>query len=253
MDTTLNRSHDHPLYQYDKPAYREEEIRSLRGDDLRVAIAEALEEDIVFGRLLPKERLIEEDLSARFGVKRYVLRQALEELEWLGLVQRVRNRGSVVRLYSVKEVEDINAVREVVEAEAARQLKLPFAPEDIAALEKIQEYHSAASERGDLRAIFRSNIAFHKSLFSHCPNKALVEVIDLLARKSHAYRSIFTNKAEYLRWVIDSHWAIIDAVRSSDRERLVLLCRSHLAPAKNHYIEMYSTPNDPSALRTSQS
>jgi len=246
----LGTNLEHPLYQYDKPAYCEADIRSLRGDDLRTAIAEVLEEDIVFGRLLPKERLIEEDLAERFGVKRYVVRHALDELEWLGLVQRVRNRGSVVRLYSVREVEDINAAREIVEAEAAKQIELPLAQEDIDALVKIQDYHSSASERGDLRAIFRSNIAFHKSLFSHCSNKALVEVIDLLARKSHAYRSIFTNKAEYLRWAIDSHWAIVDAVRDCDPERLILLCRAHLAPAKNYYIEMYSTLSNPLSVGT---
>lgn len=236
----MNLSQSHAALIYDQPAHPESEIGAMKGDAQRAAITEALEEDIVFGRLLPRERLIEEDLTERFGVKRYVLRHALEELEWLGLVQRIRNRGAVVRLYSVKEVEDINSVRELIESEAAGLITLPLSDADIAALVKIQEYHTAASERGDLRAIFRSNIAFHKSLFSRCPNKALIEVIDLFARKSHAYRSIFTNKAEYLRWAIEAHWAMIDAVRQCDRERLVTLCRNHLAPAKNYYIEMYS-------------
>ncbi|MCP3055496.1 GntR family transcriptional regulator, partial [Aurantimonas sp. LRZ36] len=65
-------------------------------------IAAALEEEIVFGRLHPRERLIEEELASRFEAKRHIVRQALVELERLGLVERVRNRGAVVRLYSAE-------------------------------------------------------------------------------------------------------------------------------------------------------
>ena len=56
-------------------------------------IVDKLETDIVFGRLHPRERLIEDDLMARFGAKRHLVRQALVELERMGLVRRTRNRG----------------------------------------------------------------------------------------------------------------------------------------------------------------
>ena len=54
-------------------------------------VIERLEEDIVFGRRRPRERLVEEDLVAQFGAKKHVIRQALAELERMGLVERKRN------------------------------------------------------------------------------------------------------------------------------------------------------------------
>ncbi len=68
-------------------------------------IVSRLEEDIVLGELLPRERLVEDALLARFDTKRHVIRQALMELDRMGLIERVPNRGAQVRAYSALEVE----------------------------------------------------------------------------------------------------------------------------------------------------
>lgn len=47
-----------------------------------------VEEDIVFGKLHPRERLVEEELMARFSIKRHVARDLLMNLERMGLVER---------------------------------------------------------------------------------------------------------------------------------------------------------------------
>jgi len=57
-------------------------------------VANALEEEIVLGWLQPRERLIEEDIASRFEVKRHVVREAIAELERMGLVERVQNKGA---------------------------------------------------------------------------------------------------------------------------------------------------------------
>src|SRR5690242_12134860 len=67
-------------------------------------VAQALEEDIVLGWLQPRERLIEEDLATRFEVKRHVVREAIAELERMGLVERVQNKGAAVRMLSPTDV-----------------------------------------------------------------------------------------------------------------------------------------------------
>ena len=49
-------------------------------------VVERIEEDIVLGRLHPRERLIEDDLMERLGVKRHVIREALLDLERIGVI-----------------------------------------------------------------------------------------------------------------------------------------------------------------------
>ena len=71
------------------------------------AIAAQLEEDIVLGRLQPRERLIEQDLAIRFETHRAAVRQALFDLDKKGLIVRVPNRGALVRDLSPDEVRQI--------------------------------------------------------------------------------------------------------------------------------------------------
>ena len=58
---------------------------------------EDLRKAIVSGELLPGERLLEEDLSAKLGLGRAAVRMALVRLEHDGLVEHERHRGARVR------------------------------------------------------------------------------------------------------------------------------------------------------------
>ncbi|MGW7367872.1 GntR family transcriptional regulator [Streptomyces sp. NPDC054841] len=59
---------------------------------LKTVIGEALDSDFSVGEILPNER----ELAARFGVARATLRQALEQLELEGRLQRRRGVGTTV-------------------------------------------------------------------------------------------------------------------------------------------------------------
>src|SRR5262245_2069406 len=87
-------------------------------------IVRKLEEDIVLGRRHPRERLVEQDLCADFDTHRGDVRLALFELEKMGIVERIPNRGAIVRDLTPKEVLEIYAVREELEVMAARILPL---------------------------------------------------------------------------------------------------------------------------------
>ncbi|MFE9257446.1 GntR family transcriptional regulator [Streptomyces sp. NPDC006879] len=59
---------------------------------LKTVLSEALDSDFAVGEVLPNER----ELAARFGVARATLRQALEQLELEGRLQRRRGVGTTV-------------------------------------------------------------------------------------------------------------------------------------------------------------
>src|SRR3984957_1815220 len=112
------------------------------------AIARSLEEDIVLGRRHPRERLIELDLCDRFHTHRGDVRLALFELEKKGLVERIPNRGAMVRGVTPLEVKEIYAVREELEVMAVRIIPFPVATADIAQLEDLQRQHAKAIADG---------------------------------------------------------------------------------------------------------
>ncbi|MBO8188595.1 GntR family transcriptional regulator [Streptomyces spirodelae] len=59
---------------------------------LKTVLSEALDSEFTVGEILPNER----ELAARFGVARATLRQALEQLELEGRLQRRRGVGTTV-------------------------------------------------------------------------------------------------------------------------------------------------------------
>ena len=203
-------------------------------------IVDQLEEFIVFGRLHPRERLVEVALAAQFGVNRHTIRQALIRLEALGLIERKRNKGAVVREFTVEDAVHIYAVREMLEVAAASEMLLPAAPSLLDRLVAIQEEHDVSVHSGDLRALFRSNAEFHRALFSGCKNPFLFEAVDHFASRSHAIRSFSMTNPDYLHAARAEHWDMIEALRTSDRDRLVDLCRSHLVRSRERYIEEYT-------------
>ncbi|KUL96329.1 GntR family transcriptional regulator [Bosea sp. WAO] len=199
-------------------------------------VAAMLEEEIVLGWLMPRERLIEEELAERLAVKRHVVREALAELERVGLVERVPNRGAFVKLLDPVEVRQIYLVREALETLAAEQISLSAPDELLLRLEEIQGAHSAAVASGDARAAFRANMAFHEALFAACGNPHLVELIQTMAQKVHGARSITAASAEHLSRARDEHFGMIEAIKAGDRDQLVALCRQHLGPSRDAYI-----------------
>ncbi|GHC39277.1 GntR family transcriptional regulator [Aidingimonas halophila] len=202
-------------------------------------IVAAVEEDIVLGRLNPRERLVEEDLMERFNGKRHIVRQALFQLETIGLVERIKNRGAFVKVYTPEEVEDLYAMRELLEVAGIEALPLPAPKGLLEKLRDIQRQHTAAVEQLDMRSIFRLNIAFHQVLFAASGNAYLSETINEFAQKTHAIRFAAITDLESLKKARDEHIAMIEAIEQQDRQRLRELCRQHIQPSKESYIKMY--------------
>lgn len=202
-----------------------------------VDVVRALEEDIALGVLRPRERLVEDELIARFGTKRHVIRQALVDLEAMGVVVRQPNKGAAVRDFHPKEVEDLYTVREVLESKCAELMPLPAPAEVVSALEEIHQRHVAAAEAGDLRQVFRENLKFHKALYSACGNAALAQATAQFADKTHAIRSYTIGDRTLLAAAADEHAQMIACLRTGDRSRFTALVLRHLAPAKLAYLE----------------
>lgn len=87
------------------------------------AVADALREDILDGRLGADEPLRETALTDRFGVNRHTVRAALQALAAERLVTFEPYRGARVRAFSDAEVLALMEYRTAIEAEAVRLLR----------------------------------------------------------------------------------------------------------------------------------
>jgi len=200
-------------------------------------VLEALELELVLGRLKPRERLVEDELMIRFRAKRHVIRNALIELERLGLVERPRGKGAIVRDYDANEVRDIYDFRADLHRLAVTQMPLPFSQDLLRSLQETADKHELAIENNDLVNVIRHNNLFHDLLFDQCGNRYLVETIRHLAAIAHAIRSYRMGDPRLLDQAAAEHRQMIVAGRSGDREALALLVVQHIEPSKNLYLQ----------------
>jgi DNA-binding GntR family transcriptional regulator len=222
-----------------KPRARELPRQRARQPAVAGLIARSLEEDIVLGRRHPRERLVEQDLCDRFNTHRGDVRLALFELEKKGIVERIPNRGAIVRDLTPKEVMDIYAVREQLEVMAASILPFPVSAGDLATLDQLRKKHSKAIDDGNMLTVFYTNLHFHQTLYALCGNACLIETIEHLAQKVYGIRSYANAFPEPLDRARRDHVAMIEALRGSRRDDLIALTRQHLKPSPLAYIRAY--------------
>ncbi len=201
-------------------------------------LVRSLEFDILFGTLRPRERLVEDPLMQKFGAKRHVVRQALNELERMGIVVRVPNRGAMVRDFTAKEVEEIAEIRETLQRQAAERMQLPAHPDLIDRLENAQNRHDDAVRSRDPRAIDDANEAFHSIFFDACGNRHLSDAIAHYAYLSRAMRLYPLVDPALLETLRAEHWDMIEALRKGDRKTLKRLVVDHIQHSKKIYLQV---------------
>lgn len=204
-------------------------------------VVQQLEEDIIFGRLHPREHLVEENLMKRFGAKRHLVRQALFDLEIKGIVTRERNRGAMVREFSLEEVEEIHDMRMILLEQGASRIPLPVDPGLIEQLTGIHRRHSAAVDDENLWKVYKLNDEFHATLFGACGNRYLSDSISYYMWLTTSMRCYPISNPSLVLRMRDEHGKMIEALENGARDTLVQLCVDHIKPSKNAYLAARKT------------
>jgi DNA-binding GntR family transcriptional regulator len=199
------------------------------------AIVDFIKQNIIFGRLRPRERLIEEEITAKFAVSRHVVRAAMVELERMGLVTRRPNKGVAVRDFSVEEVEHIYEVRGLLQGEAARRIPMPAGNSLLSDLEAIHEQYCKAHDAGDLQAVCTLNNIFHQTIWAACGNACLARLLDQLWTETLGIRCYGIGDPQLLALARAEHAEMIEYLRKGDRDRFVALTTEHMLPSLEAY------------------
>jgi DNA-binding GntR family transcriptional regulator len=149
-----------------------------------------------------------------------------------------------VRSFSAREVEELYALRGLLETQAARLIPLPVNTHQLQALTAIQREHDDAVAAQDPRRVFRVNLAFHQALFALAGNQVLQQAIAEYARRTHSIRFLSLLTAGYRQRAQQEHWHIIEALQRGDRDLLVAVCHEHLLPSRDAYLAAHRLKYD---------
>lgn len=202
----------------------------LNRASLSQQIRDALLERIVSGEFEPGERLIESKIAQELNTSQAPVREALRELEAVGVIEIQRNRGARVRVFDQKELREIYSVRAELEAYAS-DLATRNAPELCEALETILAQMIDAANKVNTKLFSKLNFEFHSAILYASRNETLVEMWKGLHVRSRTHFNTHINlstQASDLLEIANSHKPIIDSIASGDPNEARLVACEHV-------------------------
>jgi len=219
-----------------------------------VQLAEWFAREIRAGRLLSGEKLpTEQELNARFGVSRAVIREAMASLRSQGLVVSRQGSGVFVEdhqtsrsfrinpdeIRSLTEIENVLELRLAVELEAAAIAAQKRTDDDLAQMRRWLDAIDASIAAGD--SAIESDFAFHRAISAATGNPYFEQIMHLLGPVIIPPRSIRplaetpSQRRHYLKQIQAEHQRIYKAIerRNADAARLAL--REHLERSRQRH------------------
>lgn len=202
----------------------------IESKPLREKIADKIRSDIIKGVYKNGERLVEPKLAKNLGISRTPIREALRQLESEGFIEIVPRRGAIVKELTIKDIDDLYAIKANLEGLAARQAVLNLTEEQIESLININKKfrHIAEKNPNVTDEYLKDNIDFHNIFISASDNDKLVDILDGLSKNFQRLKSMLVSDAGRAAMAVVEHKKIIDAFVSKDPDLAESSVRNHI-------------------------
>ena len=192
-----------------------------------------LRDAIISGDFQPNERLVEADLSVRYGAGRTAIRAALATLDQEGLIVREPNRGARVRLISAREAFEIEQVRNSLERLLARSAAQRAASEDLDDLRGILAAMAERLRESDSLGYMQLNPQLHRRIWRISDNQVAIKVLVTLKSQSIRFQYGTILRPGRPAHSLREHRAIVAAIAAHDPDA----CDAAMAEHLGHVLE----------------
>jgi DNA-binding GntR family transcriptional regulator len=199
--------------------------RSVLGDQIK----DRLLQEILAGRYAPGERIVETRVARELGTSQAPVREALRDLEALGVVEINAFKGARVRRPAKAELEEAYAIRAELEGLAARLAMPKMTEADFDELDGYLADMKNAAIAGDVHAGAMADVAFHARVVEMSGNRTLERLWRHLEPASRTYITLVS--ASNVQRIADLHAPILAALRERDPERATAAYREHFEMA----------------------
>lgn len=191
--------------------------------------------DLVRGEILsctlrPGEELRENELAKRYGVSKSPVRDAMQKLEFEGLIEIEPRRGHRVKPISISDAEDILELRAVIETGVVRLIVEKASDADLADLDR---YRTA--DITSITAFAAYNREFHHALSKLSGNRRLAEetrrMMEVYDRLCLVSLSTLRHE-DGLAGPLADHNAIIDALQARNGTAAARMVTRHVGKSR---------------------
>lgn len=181
-------------------------------------IAARLSERITAGTYAPGRRVLEQEVSAEFGVSRGPVREALRLLEKEGLVTILPRRGAQVTRLTTAEVREIFDIRAALNGLRDRQIaegpdRLRLLPALEQGVERLARLAPAPADADEyVETVFELNRLLNDST----PNRRLRAILASLALQTLRYSRLGLSTPQRRQQSVGNWRRLVQALRDGD-------------------------------------
>lgn len=193
-------------------------INPIRTSSLADVVVERLREAMIRGHILPGEKLSEVTLSAKLGVSRSPIREALQRLELEGLVVSRPNRSTYVWEPTEADLFEIYTLRGCVETLAGELVLEKLTEADFQYLDLIMASELAAIRSRDLFVLIQEDKKFHEYILQAANHNRLYDTWKRIIAQWEllTYIRFRDDPMKILPSVLEDHKMILEALREKN-------------------------------------
>ena len=185
---------------------------------------------IMSGELKPGDRLVELKIANEMATSQAPVREAIRELEAMGVIVTLRNKGARVRVITDEELRQIYDVRAQLEGYAAQLVTTSGIAIKDMLMNNILQMKKAARESNS-QAFSDHNMEFHRTIVKNSNNAILLDMWETLNVKTRTMINVSRSRKNLLE-LANSHVRLVEAIVSGDAELALEVARNHVLDNK---------------------
>ena len=200
--------------------------------DLSGSVRDAIEAAIVECELAPGTPLVDRQLATMLNVSRTPVRDALRQLEPLGLVRR-QGRGAmagwVVAEFRQRDVRELFELRRLFEPLGLARLRGHWDEDFARRLATYFDDFSVPLERESYEAYIKRDRAFHKKFVINSGNSRVIRFYEIMEKQMDRIRHFLATGYEgRMNQIVEEHQAVCDAIAARNADAAVTALIHHL-------------------------
>lgn len=207
---------------------RRAQVDGLRRASTRTHVYNVLRRAIISLELVPGEALSEVGLANRYAVSRTPVREALIRLADDGLVDVVPQLGTFVSRISVRDIMEVQFIRETLERASLSHAVARIGRNDGRRLHRILDEQEEAEHTGDLEQWFATDEELHRALVEIGGHPKVWPIVSSAKAHLDRVRMLTLPDPHRLRVLHAHHHAIVEHVIAKRERQADELLRDHL-------------------------
>ncbi|MBS4535499.1 GntR family transcriptional regulator [Clostridium sp. D2Q-14] len=223
-----------------KDIYLEKEGMS----SLTSRIFNILRDEILEGKYIEGQKLVESRLANELGVSRTPVREGLKQLELEGLVESIPNRGVIVKGISSQDIEDILNIRLAIEDLAVELAMERIDKDELEDLKDIYELMEFYTMKNDPDKILGLNTQFHEVIYKATKSRYLNNMLRDFQQYIKIIREKSIKSPGRLKTALEEHGLIVDAFIEGDVQKGKFALKKHITTLKNNALNKKFSSED---------